>query len=127
MPKTVCFSSPKGGCGATFVCGGVAFYLAKLGYRVLAVDMCFEKGTLDYILGFQNDYIYTLDDVADGVCTLEEAVVCQDNLSFIKYGYEFDSNTFEFPTEILENSDFDYVFLDFPPYIKKIIGFQHCR
>ena len=39
MPEIVAFVSPKGGCGATSVCGLLWYALSDLGYKVLGLDM----------------------------------------------------------------------------------------
>ena len=39
MSEIIAFSSPKGGCGATFVCAGVWLSLARKGVSVFASDL----------------------------------------------------------------------------------------
>ena len=72
MPEIVAFVSPKGGCGATSVCGLLWYALSDLGYKVLGLDMCFEDGSLDFFLGKESEYIYTLFDVLDGNCQFND-------------------------------------------------------
>ncbi len=120
MPQVIAFTSPKGGCGSTFVCSSLALSLSQGGMSVLAVDMCFERGTLDFALGFQNDYVYTLLDVSEGACSLSESAVTQGQLSFIRAGYEknnADINTF---MDILCGCQYDYVLIDIPGFDRDI-------
>lgn len=114
MPKVVAFLSPKGGCGATFSCAGVWRALCDKSLKVICVDMCFEKGTLDYALGFQNDYVYTMSDVIEGICELDEAIVSKDYGSFLRCGYEKDGFCAKKVFDELKKSDFDYILLDLP-------------
>ena len=93
MPEIITFMSPKGGSGATFVCAGVWATLCEKSYKVLAFDACFEKGALDYALGFKSDYVYTMTDVADGNCSLKDAMVSFGSGSFLRADYE--NNFFE--------------------------------
>ena len=112
MPEIITFISPKGGSGASFCLSGVWSALMEKGHKVLAVDGCFEKCDLDYVLGFKSDYVYTMTDVTDGNCTPEEAMCTSGNGSFIRFDYE--NNFFEADKafEILKNTDFDYILVD---------------
>lgn len=112
MPRIICFTAPKGGCGSTFVCSSLALSLSQSGMSVLALDMCFEKGTLDFALGFQNDYVYTLSDVSDGTCSLCECAVTQGQLSFVRAGYEKNNADINAIGDILKSSEYDYVLID---------------
>ena len=94
MPRTIAFASPKGGCGATFVCAGIWQLLSQKNKRVTAVDMCFESCSLDYVLSFQNDYIYTLSDVLDASVSLDEAL-CGKDAAFIRCDYEAEDFDFD--------------------------------
>lgn len=120
MPQIICFTSPKGGCGSTFVCSMLAFSLSKGGNNVLAVDMCYEKGTLDFALGFQNDYVYTLSDVSDGICTLSECTVTQGQLSFARAGYEKNTADTIALGDILKKCEYDYVLIDISGFDRDI-------
>ena len=117
MNPITAFVSPKGGCGAGFVCAGVWASFALGGKKVLAVDFGFEKSTLDFALGFQSDYIYTLQDVLNGNCTLDEALVCSpkaENAFYIKADYEYTGMEFGRIAEALAETDFEYILMDIP-------------
>ena len=112
MPEIITFMSPKGGSGATFVCAGVWATLCEKSYKVLAFDACFEKGALDYALGFKSDYVYTMTDVADGNCSLKDAMVIFGSGSFLRADYENNFFETEDAFEILNKTDFDYILVD---------------
>lgn len=72
-PKLVAIASGKGGVGKTLSCLGLGWYLAKVGYRVAAVDMDFGVGNLHVSAGLGrvekslDDYVHSksnnLDDL----------------------------------------------------------------
>ena len=129
MPQVIAFTSPKGGCGSTFVCSSLALSLSQSGMSVLAADMCFERGTLDFALGFQNDYVYTLSDVLEGTCSLCESAVAQGQLSFVRAGYEKNNVNINDFKDILCNCEYDYVLIDIPSFDRDIrdsvLSFAH--
>ena len=112
MPKIITFTAPKSGNGATFCCAGVWQELSQENCTVLALDVCFEKRSLDCALGFDNDYVYTLSDVAGGFCTLEEALCTSGNGSYIPADYESADFDVSAACEIIGNSSFEYVLVD---------------
>jgi len=74
MSQFIAFVSPKGGSGATFACAGLWYSFAQKGKKVLAVDLCGKRASLDFALGFQNDSVYDVSDVVNGKCSLNEAL-----------------------------------------------------
>ncbi len=120
MPEVIVFTAPKGGCGSTFVCSSLALSLSQSGMSVLAVDMCFERGTLDFALGFHNDYVYTLSDVSEGTCNLCETAVTQGQLSFVRAGYEKNNADIYAFKDILCSCHYDYVLIDIPGFDRDI-------
>ncbi len=111
MPRIISFVSPKGGCGATFVCAALQRTLTENSKKTMALDMCFDKCTLDYALGVQNEYVYTLADVIGGDITFSEAVSGQGGV-FLRADYENEDFDFERAGEIIRKSDYDYVLVD---------------
>ncbi len=114
MPEIVAFVSPKGGCGATSVCGLLWYALSDLGYKVLGLDMCFEDGSLDFFLGKESDYIYTLFDVLDGNCQFND-ICTSDESSFLRGGYDEIGFGYAKAGEILKKSGYDYILADCRP------------
>lgn len=113
MPEIIAVTSPKGGCGATSVCAGIWHFMANMGIKVLAADMCSGKCTLDFALGMQNDSVYDVSDVISGVCSLEDAVCRHGENAFFLRGTDepLDINNIR---SIFSNFDCDYVILDVP-------------
>lgn len=120
MPKIVVFTSPKGGSGATFACACMCRTLTEKQKKVLALDMCFERCSLDFALGFQDEYVYTLSDVIDGSCTLSEAV-CSDEADFLRADYDNSFFCYDKAMDIIKSSHYDYVLIDAPSYDKNCI------
>ncbi|MBQ8588477.1 MAG: AAA family ATPase [Clostridia bacterium] len=116
MPRIITFTSPKGGCGSSFVCASLWYILTNCNEKVMALDMCYEKCTLDYALGFQNDYVYTLSDVIAGSCSLEEAVSYSGNSCFLRSDYEQNGMDYDIAAQLLRESDYDYILIDMPPF-----------
>ncbi len=65
QPQLVAIASGKGGVGKTMSCLGMAWYLAKIGYRVAAVDMDFGVGNLHLSAGLGRVH-NSLDDFMRG-------------------------------------------------------------
>ena len=120
MAQVVVFTSPKGGSGATFACALTGYMLSELSRRVLALDMCFDRGTLDFALGFQNEYIYTLADVLNGDATLEEAG-CVGRVDFLKADYEDGFFPYEKAIDSLRNTHYDYILIDIQSFNKESV------
>ena len=115
MNRIIALASPKGGCGSSFVCANLWYSLLGAGHKVLALDMGYENSGLDYALGFQNDYIYTLGDVICGNCTLEEALVTSPKAEqgfYMRADYEYTFQNFDKIRSLLENTDFEYILAD---------------
>lgn len=130
MPRIIAFTSPKGGCGATFISSALWHTISRNSRKVLAVDMGFQGGTLDFGLGFQSDYIYTLSDVINGDCTLREAT-CGEDSGFIRADYEEDEfYDFDKALDILASSDYDYIIADVSPHstraVSKLAAVSDC-
>lgn len=120
MAQVVVFTSPKGGSGATFACALTGLMLAESSKRVLALDMCFDRCTLDFALGFQNEYIYTLADVLNGDATLEEAV-CTGRVDFLRSDYEVGTFPCEKAMEVLRETDYDFILIDTQSFNKEFV------
>ena len=75
MGTAIVVTSGKGGTGKTSLTGGVASCLARLGRRVLCIDMDIGLRNLDLSLGMSDRALMDFTDVVEGRCTLERAVV----------------------------------------------------
>ena len=112
MPEIITIISPKGGSGASFCCAGLWSALMEKSHSVIAADACFEKNGLDYILGFSSDYVYTMSDVIEESCSLDEALCKRDLGSFIRFDYENNFFNVGMAMETLKNTDYEYVLID---------------
>lgn len=69
--KVIVIASGKGGTGKTSLTAGVASALAEMGKRVLAIDGDSGLRNLDLALGMSDSVVFTFEDVAKGVVSLE--------------------------------------------------------
>ena len=74
MAKSIVITSGKGGVGKSTAAANIAAGLAFDGRRVLLADMDIGLRSLDVMLGAENELIYDLVDVVQGVCSLEQAI-----------------------------------------------------
>lgn len=113
MSQIIAFVSPKGGSGATFACAGLWYSFAQKGKKVLAVDLCGKRASLDFALGFQNDSVYDVSDVVKGECSLEDALCSYEanpDACFLRAGTdEFDVSNLK---SLLSDTTFEYILLD---------------
>ena len=80
MGTVITVTSGKGGTGKTTVTGGVASCLARLGKRVLCIDMDIGLRNLDISLGLSDRALMDFADVALGNCPLGRAAVSHPDL-----------------------------------------------
>ncbi len=80
MSQTVLVTSCKGGIGKSTVAANLSMALAMAGYTVLAIDCDFRMRCLDLIMGFENSSVFNLYDVTSKRCSLERAIVKDDEM-----------------------------------------------
>ena len=80
MGTVITVTSGKGGTGKTTVTGGVASCLARLGKKVLCIDMDIGLRNLDISLGLNDRALMDFSDVALGRCPLDRAAVSHPDL-----------------------------------------------
>ena len=80
MGTVITVTSGKGGTGKTTVTGGVASCLARLGKKVLCIDMDIGLRNLDISLGLNDRAQMDFSDVALGRCPLDRAAVSHPDL-----------------------------------------------
>ncbi|KAF2315574.1 hypothetical protein GH714_040083 [Hevea brasiliensis] len=74
-PRVVVITSGKGGVGKTTTTANVGLSLARLGFSVVAIDADVGLRNLDLLLGLENRVNYTLVEVMNGDCRLDQALV----------------------------------------------------
>ena len=76
----IVIASGKGGTGKTSLTGGVAACLARLGRKVLCIDMDIGLRNLDISLGMTDRALMDFSDVVEGRCPLSRAAVSHPDL-----------------------------------------------
>ena len=71
--RTLAVTSGKGGVGKTAIATNLAVALAQFGHKTLLMDADLGLANVDVLLGLSP--AYTLADLVDGRCTLEELLV----------------------------------------------------
>ncbi len=126
MGRAVMVTSFKGGVGKTTVSANLAMTLARMGFKVAAIDCDLESRCLDIALGLENSSLYNICEVLTGKCTIANAVVTDSrcpNLSFIAAPAYFslsEIDSFSFTDEQVQDLvlklklEYDFVIFDLP-------------
>ena len=120
MGTVIAVTSGKGGTGKTSVTGGVAACLARMGRRVLALDMDVGLRNLDITLGLSDRALMDFSDVALGRCPLARAAVDHPDLkslSLLSAPMHLSPDvTEERVRALLDNArrSYDYILVDSP-------------
>lgn len=80
LGTVIVVTSGKGGTGKTSLTGGVSSFLARLGRRVLCIDMDIGLRNLDLSLGMSDRVLMDFSDVMAGRCPLERAAASHPEL-----------------------------------------------
>lgn len=75
VPRVVVVTSGKGGVGKTTTTANIGLSLARLGFRVVAIDADVGLRNLDLLLGLENRVNYTAVEVLNGDARLDQALV----------------------------------------------------
>ena len=75
MGKSIVIASGKGGTGKTMVSANLGATLSKLGHQVIVIDMDTGLRNLDLYLGLENNVVYDVNDVMNGVCRIKQAII----------------------------------------------------
>ncbi len=124
MIKTITFTNQKGGIGKTTTTASVAGGLAKLGYRVLAIDLD-PQGNLSFSMGADFEDSPTVYDLFKGNATVREIIqktnICDlmpsnilmssADIEFVRPGREYLLR--EALAEV--QHEYDYIVIDTPP------------
>lgn len=128
--KVIVITSGKGGVGKTTTTANLAAALASAGHKVVAIDGDVGLRNLDVIMGLENRIVYTLVDVIEGTCRLNQAMIKDkrlENLFMIPTAQSRtkDAVTAEQMISICDKlrADFDYVLVDSPAGIEA--GFRN--
>ncbi|KAE9451691.1 hypothetical protein C3L33_16409, partial [Rhododendron williamsianum] len=86
-PRVVVITSGKGGVGKTTTTANVGLSLARLGFSVVAIDADVGLRNLDLLLGLENRVNYTVVEVLNGDCRLDQALVRDKRWSKLPMGF----------------------------------------
>ena len=75
MGKVIAVASGKGGTGKTMFVANLGATLAMAGHKVAVVDMDTVLRNLDLYLGLENNVVYDVNDVMQGVCRIKQALI----------------------------------------------------
>lgn len=115
MPKIITVVSPKSGCGASVSAAYLWQCIARESHSILAVDMCAQHSTLDLTIGSEGSAPYNINDVAIGLCTLDDALYRPEecpNAAFLSGAYGGDYVGFHKIAEMAADTDFEYLIAD---------------
>ncbi|KAL2643835.1 hypothetical protein R1flu_011422 [Riccia fluitans] len=74
-PRVVVITSGKGGVGKTTTTANLGMCLARLNFKVVAIDADVGLRNLDLLLGLENRVNYTAMEVLNGECRLDQALI----------------------------------------------------
>lgn len=75
MCRITAITAGKGGTGKTMFAVNLASCLAMRGSKVLLIDMNSGFRNLDICLGLENQIVYDISDVVNGICTIKKALI----------------------------------------------------
>lgn len=129
--QVIVVTSGKGGVGKTTTVANVSTVLAKMGYRVVAIDLDIGLKKLDLILGLENRVIYDIVQVIEGECSIKQALVKDKRFpALYMLPAAQTRNKDEITAEQVQwvcnelKKDFDFIFLDCPAGIEQ--GFRNA-
>lgn len=129
--QVIVVTSGKGGVGKTTTVANVASSLAKMGHKIVVMDLDIGLKKLDLILGLENRVIYDIIQVIEGECTLKQALVKDKRFPELYMLPAAQTRNKEdiTPEQVIAlcaqlRPDFDYIFIDCPAGIEQ--GFRNA-
>ncbi|MFA5527606.1 MAG: AAA family ATPase, partial [Peptostreptococcales bacterium] len=75
MGEVITVVSGKGGVGKTTITSNIGIALSRLGNKVLVVDSDMGLRNLDLALGMENNIVYDMIDLLEGICQKRQAII----------------------------------------------------
>jgi len=129
--QVIVVTSGKGGVGKTTTVANVASSLAKMGHKIVVMDLDIGLKKLDLIMGLENRVIYDIIQVIEGECTLKQALVKDKRFPDLYMLPAAQTRNKEdiTPQQVVAlcsqlRPDFDYIFIDCPAGIEQ--GFRNA-
>ncbi|MCC6220449.1 MAG: septum site-determining protein MinD [Deltaproteobacteria bacterium] len=129
--KAIVITSGKGGVGKTTTTANLGAALALKGKRVLVIDADIGLRNLDVIMGLENRIVFTIVDVAKGVCKPQQAIIKskKSNNLFLLPASQTDEKDVlterEFANVVNKlKSEFNFILIDSPAGIER--GFRNA-
>lgn len=126
MGKKILISSGKGGVGKTVFTSNIASVLAERGLKTVMVDMNLGLRNLDMYMGLENNVVFDVGDVVNGVVRMAKALVRDKRFPYLyllastqkKIQLSTDSEEVRHIYDGLADS-FDFVIIDGPAGINE--------
>lgn len=119
-------ASGKGGVGKSTVTANLAAVLAQAGNRVVIIDADIGLRSLDALLGMENRIVYDLIDLANGDCSIDQAVLPSEAIPtlYLLPASQFARVKALDPKKLSKiirslRAAYDYVFIDCPAGIER--------
>ena len=75
MGEVIVITSGKGGVGKTTTTANIGAGLSWLGKKVIVIDTDLGLRNLDVVMGLENQIVYDISDVVNGICTIKKALI----------------------------------------------------
>lgn len=131
MGVSIVITSGKGGVGKTTTTANIGTALATLGHKVVVIDGDTGLRNLDVLMGLENRIVYTIMDVIENRCRLNQALIKDKRLSNLcllptAQTRDKDDITADDMVNIVNElkKEFDYVIIDSPAGIEQ--GFENA-
>ncbi len=125
--KVIVVTSGKGGVGKTTTTANIGAALAKLGEKVVVIDVDVGLRNLDVVMGLESRVVFDLVDVLEGKCRMSQALIRDkrvENLYLLPASQTRDKDALDpevFKTVVqglLDEEKFDRVIIDSPAGIE---------
>lgn len=127
--RVIVVTSGKGGVGKTSATANIGMSIARLGYPTVLLDADIGLKNLDLLVGLENRILYTVMDVFEGNCRLDQALIRDKrwknlwllSISKNRQRYNITRQNMENIVEALIQLDYAYILIDCPAGID--VGF----